>query len=173
MGISATDINTEITRRIDDLTRRPDRLEDSLPPIASRTVGLSRATVHRVNSTAANVANDVGQQLGRLTTTARSGVAPTVGQGRSAIERTSTTARRTSKETTSQARAQGMRTAEAAERSATELLEDAARTIEPGELRESLEDRTKEELYEQARELDIDGRSSMNKGELVRAIRAA
>jgi hypothetical protein len=34
----------------------------------------------------------------------------------------------------------------------------------------ALEERTKEELYEQAKELEIEGRSSMNKDELVRAI---
>lgn len=36
----------------------------------------------------------------------------------------------------------------------------------------SLEDRTKEELYNRAREMGIEGRSGMNKGELVSAIRA-
>lgn len=34
-----------------------------------------------------------------------------------------------------------------------------------------LEDRTKKELEERAKQLQIDGRSSMNKGELVSAIR--
>lgn len=35
----------------------------------------------------------------------------------------------------------------------------------------SLEDRTKRELYNRARELGIEGRSSMSKAELVKAIR--
>ncbi len=35
----------------------------------------------------------------------------------------------------------------------------------------SLEERTKDELYNRARELEIEGRSRMNKDELVRAIR--
>ncbi|CAN5724735.1 Rho termination factor N-terminal domain-containing protein [soil metagenome] len=35
----------------------------------------------------------------------------------------------------------------------------------------SLEERTKDELYNRARELGIEGRSKMNKDELVRAIR--
>ena len=34
-----------------------------------------------------------------------------------------------------------------------------------------LEDRTKQQLYERAKSLDIQGRSSMNKSELVQAIR--
>jgi plasmid stabilization system protein ParE len=36
-----------------------------------------------------------------------------------------------------------------------------------------LEDRSKQELYNRARELDIDGRSKMSKQQLVRAIRKA
>ena len=35
----------------------------------------------------------------------------------------------------------------------------------------ALEDRTKEQLYNRAKELEISGRSSMSKGELVSAIR--
>lgn len=36
----------------------------------------------------------------------------------------------------------------------------------------SLEDRSKEELYNRAKELDVEGRSKMNKDDLVREIRA-
>jgi hypothetical protein len=42
-----------------------------------------------------------------------------------------------------------------------------------GNPRLSLEDRHKDELLNRARELDIAGRSQMNKQELIRAIRAA
>ena len=35
----------------------------------------------------------------------------------------------------------------------------------------SLEDRSKQELYNRAKQLDIEGRSKMDKGELVEAIR--
>ena len=36
---------------------------------------------------------------------------------------------------------------------------------------EKYEDRTKEELYEQAKKVGIDGRSEMNKEELIKALR--
>ena len=36
-----------------------------------------------------------------------------------------------------------------------------------------LEDRTRQQLYERARELEVGGRSKMGKGELIRAIRDA
>lgn len=40
-----------------------------------------------------------------------------------------------------------------------------------GNPNESLGERTKEELYNRAKEMEIEGRSKMNKDELVRAIR--
>ncbi len=42
-----------------------------------------------------------------------------------------------------------------------------------GNPNKSLEDRTKDELYNRAKDLDIEGRSDMDKDELVRAIRKA
>ena len=217
--MGTTDINTEISRRVDDLTRRLDRLEADLPPIPARAIGLTRATAHRVNTTATDVANDVGRQLGRFTSTASTALSTTVGQARSAVdrtsstaqrttketigqarsavgrtsstaqrtgrqtvgqarsavERTSSTARRTSKETIGQARAQAKITGKAARQSATALFDDATRAIEPdGDGKPAaIDDWTKAELYERAQELDIDGRSSMSKVELVRALRSA
>ena len=40
-----------------------------------------------------------------------------------------------------------------------------------GNPNKGLEERSKQELYNQAKELDIEGRSKMNKSELVQAIR--
>ena len=45
------------------------------------------------------------------------------------------------------------------------------RTQGTGNPRNSLESRTKDELENRAKELGVDGRSSMNKDDLVRAIR--
>ena len=45
------------------------------------------------------------------------------------------------------------------------------RTQGTGNPSRSLEDRTKDELYNKAKDLGISGRSKMNKGELVKAIR--
>lgn len=171
--MNATDVNATISQRLDELTQRLDRLEASLPPIASRAVGLSRATAHRLNSVAADVANDVGSQIGRLSSTASSAFSTTAGQARSAADRTSSTARQTTKESVGQARAQSARTARAAQDSAAELVGDAATAIDPKPETEPLVDRTKAELYELAQEMDIEGRSSMSKADLVRAIGAS
>ena len=50
---------------------------------------------------------------------------------------------------------------------------DRETTSGTGNPNQPLEDRTKRELYNRAQELDIDGRSKMDKGELVQAIRKA
>ncbi len=47
-----------------------------------------------------------------------------------------------------------------------------ARTQGTGNPNSPLEERTRDELYNRARELDIEGRSEMNKQELIQAIRA-
>ncbi len=173
--MNATRINSDISQRIDELTRRLDRLEAELPTVPAKALGLGRATAHRVNSTASGVANDVGRQLSRLSSTAGTALSTTVGQARSAVDRTSTMANRTSKETVGQARAQSKRTVTAAGRSTTALLDDATRAVEPDSDGKpaSLDDWTKADLYERAQELDIDGRSSMGKRQLVRAIHSA
>jgi hypothetical protein len=173
--MSSSDINSEISRRLDELTRRLDQLEADLPALPSRAIGLTRATAQRVNATAAAVANDVGRQLGRFGSTADDALATTTGQAKSAVERTAATARRTTNEAVGQARAQSRRTGGAAEQAATALLDDATRAVEPdGDGKPAaLDDWTKAELYERAQELDIDGRSSMTKRELVRALRTA
>ncbi|GGG55216.1 hypothetical protein GCM10011414_26330 [Croceivirga lutea] len=43
---------------------------------------------------------------------------------------------------------------------------------EKGGKASNYEDRTKEELYEQAKKVGIDGRSNMNKDELIKALRS-
>jgi hypothetical protein len=218
--IPSTDtISNELQRRLDEMTERLDRLEEQLPPIPARALGLSRATAHRVNSTASAIVNDVSRQVGRfsstaqdalsttagqtrsaverttqtaqhtgseatgqaraqarrVTSTAQSAVSTTVGQTRSAVERTARTAKNTGAEATGQARAQARRTAKQAQRSSTALLDDATRAVEPSDdgRPASLDDWTKTQLYERAQELDLDGRSSMSKKQLIRGLRDA
>lgn len=171
--MNAPEFNASLSRRLDDLTLRLDRFEASLPMVASRALGLSRATVHRLGSIAAGIADDVGTQWERVSSTANSALSTTAGQARSAVERTSATARRTTKETVGQARAQGTRTARAVEDSTAELLGDAAAAVEPGSRRGPLVDRTKAELYDVAQQMDIEGRSSMTKRELLHAVGAS
>lgn len=173
--MNATDITNDISRRFDEITDYLDRLEEDLPAIPARALGLTRATVHRVNDVAIGVATDVARQVGLVTGTAETAVSTTVGQARSAVDRTTKMAKKTANETTGQARAQASRTVDAAAQATSALLDDATRAVEPdGNGRPaSLDNWSKAELYERAQELDIEGRSSMSKRELVKALRAA
>lgn len=173
--MNATDITNDISRRFDEIADYLDRLEADLPAIPARALGLTRATVHRVNDVAIGVATDVARQVGLVTGTAETAVSTTVGQARSAVDRTTKMVKKTANETTGQARAQASRTVDAAAQATSALLDDATRAVEPdGTGRPaSLDNWSKADLYERAQELDIEGRSSMSKRELVKALRAA
>jgi hypothetical protein len=152
-----------------DITRQLDELEQKLPAIPAQAIRLGRATIHRVNDTACAVAERVSGGAGRTGSVARTAAATTVGQARSGLERTTTMARRASNEAVGQARYQAARTVDSAEKETKDVLADAVASMEPVDLT----DLTKAELYERAQELDIDGRSEMNKSELRSAVAAA
>jgi len=169
---------SEIERRLDEfestVTQRLDELERRLPPIPRKVVVLGRAGADRIGATTADIARDVRRQLSRVTSVAGPAVNTSVGQTRSAFERTVTTARDNTNEAVGQARAQTARSGRAAERGAVALLDDAARAIEPSDgSPAALDEWTKAELYDRAQELDIQGRSTMDKRELIDAIHAS
>lgn len=180
-----------------DLTKRLDELELALPPIPAKSVAFGRATVRRTNDVVTAVVSDVARRMDRVVTTARIGASTTngqarsavertgntarttaketIGQARSAVERTGKTARTTAKETVGQARTQGARTAGAAANATEGLLDDATDAVDPGATQRGVayEHWTKSDLYDRAQELDIDGRSSMSKKQLITALRSA
>ena len=171
----STELRNDVSDRFDTLSRGLDRLENELPAIPAKALGLTRATARRVNATASEVAGTISREFSRFGSTASSAVATSVGQTRSAAERTSSTARRTSNEAVGQTKAQVKRTGEAALSSATNLLDDATRAVEPddGGKPASPDNWSKADLYERAQELDIEGRSTMSKQQLIGAIRNA
>ncbi len=87
------------------------------------------------------------------------------------VDRVETSARTGVKTVSGQAKAQAARTADRAEVEAASLLGRATRSVE-GDSSEPLVDWTKADLYERAQELDIEGRSSMSKKQLVAALRS-
>ncbi len=68
-------------------------------------------------------------------------------------------------------REQGASKEKAARISNSSAQEGRSKVGERGGHAESYEDRTKDELMDRARELDIDGRSDMTKDELIDALR--
>lgn len=175
---NTSNVRSEIERRFDEfessVIQRLDDLERRLPPIPRKAVVLGRAGADRIGATTGSIARDVGRQISRVTTVASHAVNTSVGQTRSAIDRTATAARRNTNEAVGQARAQTTRSGRAAERGAIALLDDAARAVDPGNGSPAvLDEWTKAELYDRAQELDIQGRSTMGKRELIDAIHAA
>ncbi len=151
-----------------DITRQLDRLEQNLPSIPSKAVRLGRATMHRITDVASSVADRVSGGVDRTGAVAADAASTTVGQARSGVARTATRAQRSAKETLGQGRAQTARTIDAVENEVAAALDDATAAVEPTDL----DGLTKAELYEQAQELDIEGRSDMTKAELRAAVAA-
>lgn len=157
-----------------DLTQQLDQLEESLPMLPAKSVALGRASVRRTNDVMTSVVSDVARRVDHVVNTARTGVATTTGQARSAVERTTDMTQNTMRETIGQARAQTSRTADEAARAAGALFDDAAVAIDPDAPPRGVayEEWTKADLYERAQQLEIDGRSLMSKPELIAALRA-
>lgn len=180
-----------------DLTQRLDQIEDRLPPIPAKSFALGRATVRRTNDVVVSVVSDVARRVDTVVSTARTGARTTTGQARSAVERSSRTAETTAKQTVGQARSAAQRTSKVAgtttkqtigqakrqasvtgaagREAAAELLDDATATVDPDASPRGIayEEWTKSDLYDRAQELDIDGRSTMSKRQLIAALRSA
>ncbi|MGA7759212.1 MAG: hypothetical protein WCA90_04440 [Ilumatobacteraceae bacterium] len=175
---TSNDVRSEIERRFDEfesaVTERLDELERRLPPIPRKAVTLGRASAARIGATTGGIARDIERQFSRVTAVAGDAVNTSKGQTRSAVDRTATTLRRNTNEAVGQTRAQMKRSATAAERGTVALLDDATRAVETNEHSPAaLEEWTKADLYDRAQELDIQGRSTMAKRELMDAIRAS
>jgi hypothetical protein len=96
-----------------------------------------------------------------------------VGQTRSAVERTASTATTGAREVSGQVEAQGAKVARAASTESNRVVSRATRAVSdlPNQ-GTPYEQWTREQLYERAQQLDIDGRSGMSKKQLIAALRA-
>lgn len=140
-------------------------------------VGQTRSAAERTTTSARTGANEVAGQTRsvaqRTAATATTGAKQVTGQARAAAKRTATTAKAGANEVTGQARAQGERASgqidTIVERTADRAVDAVDGSPSSGTPYESW---TKDDLYERAQELDIDGRSTMNKRQLIAALRA-
>lgn len=157
--------------------KRTDRDRDQAPEKDSpdRAADLVGAIAKRAGRTASDVVDDVGRRVRPVVWTINTAWSTTIGQTRSAAGRAGDAVVSSSREAAGQAEAQTRRSTDAARQAGTALLDDAIRAVdaEPAGPSAALELRTKAELYEMAQELDIPGRSQMNKAELVAALRIA
>ena len=151
------------------ITPTLDRIEESLPTCPRNIFRLQRSTAEAgyqiVRSSFELVASALRPIERQATTSAKT----TTGQARSAIERTVTTARNGVAEVAGQAKAQSSKTLEVVETAAEDAIERATDVAE-AVTSATLDELTKQDLYERAQEADIPGRSSMSKDELVAAL---
>lgn len=138
--------------------RSPSQAARSAREAATRTAGTARDAASRTAGAARDAAT-------RTAGTVREGTQRTVTTAREATQRTATTARGAAREAAVTARDTTRETAETATTEARRTADDASRAVAP-----AYEEWTKAELYERAQDLDIEGRSQMNKDELVQAL---
>lgn len=141
--------STTSTRPSDPITAALDHIEARLPLVPRRMLRLQRTVAKRTFGLAKATMDALTGSSDRVERSARTGVNTVRGQ----------------------AKAQAEATADVAEAEASSLLGRAQRAVD-GVSFERLDDWTKAELYERAQELDIDGRSTMSKKQLVSALRS-
>jgi hypothetical protein len=140
--------------------------------------GQARAAGTDVLNTASTGAKTVAGQAraagSDVLNTASTGAKTVAGQATRAAGDVATSTRTGARTVTGQSKAQGKKVSKAATVRATKVVDSAIDAIEdkPG-TGKPYEQWTKAELLERAQELDIDGRSGLNKKQLITALRAA
>lgn len=169
-----------------------ERLESRLPSLPAASLRLQRSFAERTRTLACSGLETARTSVGAIARAAATAARTVVGTARWSTERTVEAGRVGVKTVWGQGKAQVERTAtvtsseiggvstslEGAVRRASDAAVDAIDAAAGGadpERAPALDYAhwTKAELYETAQELDIDGRSTMNKAELVAAVRAA
>ncbi|MDP9022453.1 MAG: Rho termination factor N-terminal domain-containing protein [Actinomycetota bacterium] len=147
-----------VRNKIPAPARSPSQAARGARQAATQTAGTARDAASRTAGAAKDAA-------ARTAGTVRDGAQRTVATARDATRRTATTARGAAREAAVTARDTSQETAETATSEARRTAEEASRAVGP-----DYEEWTRAELYERAQELDIEGRSQMNKDELVKAL---
>ncbi|GJM37136.1 MAG: hypothetical protein DHS20C19_05030 [Acidimicrobiales bacterium] len=173
-----------MTTTIDQLSERMtaalDEAEERLPVVPARILRLERTIAGRTTDAVVSVANAARASIERVNTQAATSAKTVVGTARRSVTSTLDTARTGYRTVVGQGSAQISRVGDAAEREMAranqriaETAADAIEVIDPDDDASTGYDRwTREELYEKAVELDISGRSSMDKAELLAAVRS-
>lgn len=150
-------------------TKTLDRVEERLPTIPRLVFQFNRSVASLGCRLATRAADAAGETGSTIASSAATGAKTVQGQARSAAGRTMATGTGAAKEVVGQARAQSERVLDTIDAEATSVVEDATTVTEEMEVG-SYRSLTKAELYDRAQELDIDGRSGMNKAQLIDAI---
>ncbi len=170
-----------------------DQLETQLPPLPAAALRVQRRIGKRVASIMCDVATTVQGSARTAADETAESASTIMGTARSARDDVVDTVAVGGRRVAGQARAESAQAIEAieveAERAAesgraemSDLRDDAIDALDAVQIAidpdltattEAYEDLTKQELYDRAARMEIAGRSSMNKAELIEAIRAA
>jgi hypothetical protein len=158
-------------------TEQLDRFESSLPAIPARIVRLQRTLAGAAYDQYASMLQALTDSTKAVLGTARVSGKTVTGQVKSAGEQIASVTRTGARTVAGQTAAQGRRVSRSATGEATKLLDDAIDAVDsnadvesPGSGR-PYEQWTKSELLERARQLDIEGRTGLNKAQLIKALR--
>ncbi len=158
-------------------TEQLDRFESSLPDIPARIVRLQRTLASAAYDQYTAMFQAMTDSTKAFLGTARVSGKTVTGQVKAAGEQVATATRTGAKTVAGQTAAQGRRVSRSATGEATKLLDDAIDAVDSSDAVEQpgsgrrYEQWTKAELMERARELDIEGRTGLNKAELIKALR--
>jgi hypothetical protein len=154
---------------LDSLTSRLDDLETSLPTVPAKVIRVTRATARRLNDVVESTVSAIADQVSAITSSTTTSASTTLGQARAQANAVSKSAVRGAKTTVGQARAEVAQTARVVTDKVESALDNATLSIDP----DDLADMTKADLYDRAQDMEIEGRSTMTKAELVAALQRA
>lgn len=130
-------------------------------------------TVETAKGAAGATVDTARRAAGQTSDTARAGAKDTGAKARSGAKQTAKKAKGGAKQTAKRAKSGAKQTAKRAKSGAKQTKQTAQKEAEGGKPGQGVpyEEWTKADLYERAQELDISGRSGMNKDELIKALR--
>lgn len=149
-----------------------DSVEQSLPPVPRRLFQLNRSVAEAAATTACQTAKMTRAVAEAVMGRSAQGAKTVQGQAEAAADRVTDAVTRGTKEVAGQTSAQAQAIIDEAEDLTVSLIEDVAPTPEASTSAvQPYEQWTKTDLYQRAQQLDVPGRSSMSKSELINALR--
>ena len=156
------------------MTAQLDRIENNLPTIPARVVHLQRTVAGAAYDQIIEAMETMLAATRTVVNTARVSGRTVTGQTRAAGSDVITTAKRNVKQVAGQTKAQSRRVATTAQREVTGVIDAAIDAVDPTPgAGTPYEQWTKAELLERANQLKLEGRYTMNKQQLITALRAS
>lgn len=164
----ASDVNRRVDRVVTAVRTGTERTFSEVRDAGELTTGSAASAVRQTTGQARSAAE-------RTRAAAESALRETFGQARAGAERTWAVAGAAATRARTTARDEASRAGDVAAAETGHLLDDATAAVDPDTPARGTpyEQWTKAQLYDRAQELDIQGRSSMSKQELITALRAA